>query len=192
MSEGTKELVFLLEGKSDIVMLEGIIRKCLDTTKVAVQYIPFEGKTDLKNQLKKKIRHYNNPHACFIVLCDQDSDDCKKLKQKLKEKIPSDKRDRTRIRIACRELESFYLGDLDAVKEGLGMQKITLPAKYKNLSPDEIPDEKPSGILEKITQDKYQKVSGSRAIAPHLSIKENTSPSFRVLVKAIDTLAKLS
>jgi len=42
--------------------------------------------------------------------------------------------------------------------------------------------------LEKLTGNAYQKVSGSRAIGPHLDLDANTSRSFNVLVAGIRRL----
>ena len=49
---------------------------------------------------------------------DKDSGDCRSIKRKMAQKVQnSGKMDKTLIRIACHELESFYLGDLSAVEK---------------------------------------------------------------------------
>ena len=79
---------------------------------VPVRYVVFDGKQDLEKQLEKKIRGYLNPEARFIVLRDQDAEDCRAVKKRLLKKCHRTGRTECKVRIACRELESFYLGDL--------------------------------------------------------------------------------
>ncbi len=88
------------------------------------------------------------------------------------------------IRVACRELESFYLGDLKAAEEGLeisGLSKKQGRKKYRD--PDRLSH--PSEELRTLTSYAYSKVAGSRCIAPHLRIEANTSRSFRILIRGI-------
>ena len=79
----------------------------------------FEGKRDLDKRLGRKIRGYRKPGAQFMILRDQDSGDCMAIKQQLRGLIPEHRHNDCVIRIVCRELESFYLGDLRAVEQGM-------------------------------------------------------------------------
>ena len=64
--------------------------------------------------------------VCFLVMLDQDFEDCLKLKNELREKIDlAGKSDMTLIRIACRELESFFFGDLAAVETALNVSGLS-------------------------------------------------------------------
>ncbi len=66
-----------------------------------------------------------------------------------------------------------------------GLARAQNKVKYRN--PDRLA--KPSLELEKLTQKKYQKVDGSRAIGPHLRTDgTNRSRSFNVLIKGIRKL----
>lgn len=94
----------------------------------------------------------------------------------------------TVVRIACRELEAFYLGDLRAVELGLRVSGLSLKqnqAKFRD--PDQL--QSPSVELEKLTGGRYQKVAGSRAIAPHLDLEKPGSRSFRHLIQAVRSAA---
>ncbi|MDR2669385.1 MAG: DUF4276 family protein [Desulfovibrio sp.] len=92
------------------------------------------------------------------------------------------------VRIACRELEGFYLGDLAAVERGLGRTGLASSQHRKRYrDPDKPAD--PSGLLKRITRGDYQHIAGSRSIAGYLSIAENKSYSFRILVEGIRKLA---
>jgi hypothetical protein len=116
---------------------------------------------------------------------DQDSGDCRAIKQKLLEKCRAANIPDTIVRIACHELESFYLGDLRAVETGLGLNGLSkLQEKRKYRAPDKLPN--PAQELISLTKRFYQKVSGSRAIGPHLDLKCNFSLSFNVLVRTIN------
>lgn len=179
------ELVFLLEEPSAKAMLESLLPRMLDA-RIAYRCIPFEGKQDLEKQLARKIRGYQNPQARFIVLRDQDSaPDCKLVKQRLLDLCKeSGKQDHCLVRIACCELEAFYLADLGAVEKGMqldGLEKLQKSSKFKN--PDKLGS--PSAELKKLTKDAYQKVSGSREIGKHLALDNPRSPSFRNLMAAI-------
>lgn len=45
--------------------------------------IPHEGKADLQKSLIAKLQGWNEPNVKFVVVQDQDSNDCKELKEKL-------------------------------------------------------------------------------------------------------------
>ncbi len=94
------------------------------------------------------------------------------------------------VRVACRELESFYLGDLIAVEQGLGLKGLGRQQQKKKFrNPDELAN--PAEELYRLTGNRYDKVAGSRAIAPNLSLEVNRSNSFRVLLAGIANLVKV-
>jgi len=98
-----RELVFLLEEESARVMIEGILPKLLKPG-IAPRYIVFEGKQDLEKSMLRKLRSYNNPDATFIILRDQDSADCRVVKDKLKQKCTEANKPNAIVRVVCREL----------------------------------------------------------------------------------------
>lgn len=178
-----KELVFLLEEESAKAMLQGIVPK-LAGPDLPVRYVVFEGKQDLEKQLERKLRGYLNPEATFIVLRDQDAaPDCVAVKRTLLERCGNSGRT-VKVRIACRELESIYLGDLQAVEVGLGRPGLSRRQQSRKFrEPDKL--HSPSRELERLTEGVYQKISGSRAIAAHLNLERSQSLSFLQLVRAI-------
>lgn len=182
------DLVCCLEEPSAKEMLQAIFKKELHEN-VTTQFIVFEGKQDLRKGLEKKMKGWNKPNSFFLVMCDQDQDDCVALKKSLTEKVNnSGKSEKTLIRIACHELESFYLGDLNAVALGLNIKGL---AKQQNKSKFRTPDglNNAAQELKKITKGKYQKIQGSRNIAPFLRLDgTNTSHSFNVLINGINKL----
>lgn len=180
------ELVFLLEEESARALLERLVQRIAgEGWAHRCRFIVFEGKSDLDLQLERKLSGYRNPDARFIVLRDQDRGDCKAIKAGLLHRCKqSGRSSSTTVRIACRELESFYIGDLRAVELGLqlsGLQKHQNQTKYR--APDSLPS--PSTELERLTKGRYHKVAGSRAIAEHLNLDQPRSRSFAHLLDAI-------
>ncbi|WP_027159978.1 DUF4276 family protein [Methylobacter luteus] len=181
-------LVFLLEELSAAEMLKGILPKILPEG-INVKYIVFEGKQDLEKQLERRLKGWQYPNSAFIVMRDKNSGDGLVIKARLAEKVnASGKREVTLIRIACAELESFYLGDLNAVELGLGISNLAKKQQERKYrSPDALSN--PSQELQNLSQRKYQKVAGSRAIAPYLKTDgSNLSNSFNVLLMGIEKL----
>jgi hypothetical protein len=181
------ELVFLLEEASARAMLESLLPRLLPND-LQYRLISFEGKQDLERQLVGKIRGYRNADARFIVLRDLDSHpDCMAVKAKLAALCRAAGRPDALIRIACRELESFYLADLAAVESALGMSGLARHQKKRKFrTPDVLTS--PSRELQQLTQGRYQKVGGSRSIGKMLKLENNRSPSFYSLVDGIKRL----
>jgi len=180
-----KHLVFLLEELSAKAMLDKLLPQL--NPEIDYRCITFEGKQDLEKNIIKKIRNYRRPNSHFIILRDQDSGDCIKIKQNLVKLCADADRADSLVRIACRELESWYLADLNAVEQGLEISGI---AKYQNNKKYRYPDylESPSKELEKLTKGQYQKISGSRKIGSHLNLSNIRSNSFRVFIEGIKAI----
>lgn len=180
-----RELVFLLEEPSAQAMLESLLPRMLDPS-IMPRIIPFEGKSDLEKQMLRKMRGYLNPDARFIVMRDQDSvPDCREIKQSLLSRCKdAGKLEVSLVRIACQELESFYLADLAAVEIALGITGLSRQqgkAKFRN--PDVL--SKPSNALKVLTKQRYQKVDGSREIGRYLDVENERSSSFKNLIAGI-------
>lgn len=80
-------------------------------------------------------------------------------------------------------------GDLEAVERGLGIANLAKKQQEKKYrTPDTLNNAKQE--LKQLTQQKYQVIAGSRAIAPHLKIDgSNCSHSFNVLLAGIKQLS---
>ena len=183
-----KELVFLLEEKSARALLQSLLPRLLNPL-ITPRLIPFEGKQDLEKQLERRLRGYQNPNARFIVMRDQDSHpDCLAIKNRLLDICRrSGKINSYIVRIACKELETFYLADLLAVEEALKLKNISNQQDQRKFrSPDNI--QSPSKELQTLTQNAYQKIDGSREIGKYLSLENTRSPSFRNLITGIRRL----
>lgn len=178
-----RTIVFFLEEPSAKEMLQGVIHRILPD-EILIRYVVFQGKQDLEKNLKIKLRAWTLPNCSFVVMRDQASGDCKEIKEKLANICEKAGRKGVLIRIACHELESFYLGDLAAVEKGLDLKGIERKKKQRKFrDPDLLAN--PSEEMFKLTNNIYDKVSGSRAIAPHLALESNSSKSFNTLISGI-------
>lgn len=183
-----REIVFLLEEPSAEAMLSGLLPKILPAD---TQYrcVVFEGKQDLEKQVARRIRAYRVPDAKFVVLRDKDAADCRRIKRALATKCATAELRPVLVRIACHALESWYLADLHAVETGLAVGGLVkLQSKNLYASPDDYPS--PDMTLKKIAPS-YQKISGSRAIGPHLDPANKRSQSFSAFVDGLSKLCAL-
>ena len=109
-----KLLVCFLEEPSAKEMLQIIVPRLQPD--VEMRFHVFSGKQNMKKEIARKVKEYRTHKSLyFLVMLDQDNDNCEKLKCELQKGIIS--KQPKIIRIACRELESFYLGDLEAVRK---------------------------------------------------------------------------
>jgi len=181
-----KTIVFCLEEPSAREMLKGVLPRILPGD-VTPHYIVFQGKQDLEKQLVRRLRGWLRPDTRFVVIRDQDAANCRKVKSNLVGLCRKAGKPDSLVRVACRELESFYLGDLAAVETGLrlsGLVRKQNSCKFRN--PDRLAN--PVQEINRLTNSKYQKIAGSRAIGPHLQLEGNLSKSFCVLITGIKML----
>lgn len=184
-----KELVFLVEGEAERNLLNALMPRLLPEG-ISHRVIPFQGKQDMERRMNLRIRAYQNALARFIVLRDQDSHaDCKALKAGLLARCQGTHREaHCMVRIACTELEAFYLADLAAVVEALNIPELPRhQEKRKFRNPDQLGS--PSHELQTLTNHRYEKRAGSRAIGQILSLDNARSPSFRNLVAGVRRLS---
>ncbi|MBF0621368.1 MAG: DUF4276 family protein [Magnetococcales bacterium] len=176
------ELVFLLEEPSAKEMLKGVLPRFVPED-VRIRYLVFEGKQDLAKKMPRRLKAWQSQDARFVVLQDRDGADCYQLKNKLVDLCKQANKTGVLIRIACRELESWYLGDLKAVEKGMainGLSKMQNKRKYR--TPDRLGN--PVQELTRIATE-YQKIAGSRAIGPHMDLENNCSTSFNTFVSGV-------
>jgi len=182
------EIVFLVEESSMEETLKGLLPRVLRND-ISLKYIKFDGKRDLEKKLPRKLRGYLKPDARFVVLRDQDSGDCLTIKRRLKTLCDQSSKPDTLVRIVCRELESWFLGDLAAIEAGLGLTGLAQRQHEKKFrNPDNHNNAKQ--ILKELTDGRYRRTSSAREISLHLNPEKNTSHSFRVFVEGVKKLAE--
>ncbi len=167
--------------------LEGLLPRILPGDQDFL-LVAHEGKSDLEKSLPRKLRGWRSPNTQFIVVRDQDSGDCVAVKEKLQRIAISAGRPETTVRIACRELESWILGDLPTVSEVFSRSNVKgleLTAKFRQ--PDSLGS--PSAEL-KLLVPGYQKVSGARQMGPYINVHRCQSQSFAAFVAAVARLSE--
>lgn len=180
-----RELVVLTEEPSAKDLLEGLLPRLLPDG-WTFRCIHFEGKQDLERRMGRTLRAWQNPEAKFVVLRDQDSGDCRVIKAGLLDRCREAGRNNVMVRIACRELESWILGDLHAFSEEYEVPaaaRAAGKAKYRD------PDLLGSPVQElKRFAPAYQKRDGARRMGQRLVPDRNASPSFRVFCLGIGNM----
>lgn len=147
---------------------------------------PHEGKSDLQKSIPKKVKVFSRYQELtgIVVVQDQDSHDCKILKSQLLELCSSNGDCPVLVRIVCRELETWYLGNMQAIQSAYPQFPIK---KYQNKAKFREPDKlNAADELKKILPE-FQKISSARAIAPYLIVNQanNKSLSFHNFIKGI-------
>jgi Domain of unknown function (DUF4276) len=180
-----EHLVFFLEEPSAQDFLQSVLPRILPPN-ITPHYLVFEGKQDLEKRLVTRMKHWLKPNSQFIVMRDQDSGNCTVIKENLKRLCKQAGKPRAIVRIVCKELETFFVGDWAAVAAAYDRPALTVharSAKYRD--PDLLGS--PSFELKRLIPS-YQKRAGARAISPHLNFERNASHSFRVLMQSIQLL----
>ncbi|MGZ8153210.1 MAG: DUF4276 family protein [Methylovulum sp.] len=182
-----KEVVFLLEEESMKALLEILLPQILPKD-VHFLCIPHEGKQDLEKSIPRKLRAWQTPNTRFVIVRDKDGADCLEIKKRLVNLCEQAGRNDSLVRIACHELESWFLGDLAAVEKAFGIKKLAARQQNKKYKePDKLPYA--SEELEKLVKG-YRKVSGAKKIAVHMTIHQNYSHSFNCFISGISSLIK--
>ncbi len=147
--------------------------------------IHHKGKSDLESSFPKKMREWRKPDDRFIILRDNDGSNCSNLKQQLKTRVPETSPEFL-IRIVCQELESWFIGDLDAVGEAYPNAK--RHSAYKGLmrrNPDELTNA--SELIKELTGTRAKLIRAAE-IAKKMTPDRNRSASFNVFVSGVRKL----
>jgi hypothetical protein len=155
----------------------------------------FRGKEDLKTKLEDRLQGYGSFLAgpqgvdysyVIVILIDQDDDDCLELKEELASEVSRiGLDDQVKIRIAVKELESWYLGDPEALRSEFQR----LPSSFENRSKFRNPEamnQKPSEALDQLLRDNgyksgLQKVTTAQKMGGTVDTQdENDCHSFHV------------
>jgi Domain of unknown function (DUF4276) len=198
-------LEFLLEEESAEVALNNLLPKFLPDN-ITYHFHVFQGKQDLIKKLRERFRGYRRylpPDWIIVVLLDYDKGDCKELKARL-ENI-AEKEGFTTLsmvglkgkfqvvnRLAIKELEAWFFGDLIAMRQAYPRIPIGLSRKKQYRNPDNI--ENTWETLEKIFQRAGYYPGGlpkkevAQNISKHMDPMQNSSKSFQIFR---NTLKKL-
>jgi hypothetical protein len=174
--------VFLLEERSMQVLLDGLLPRLFPG--LIFQCVPHEGKQDLEKSIPRKLRAWRTPGVRFVLLQDNDRGDCIALKKKLAGLCRNAGRKDVLVRIACQELEAWYLGEPQAMAEAFDKPRLNdIGNKARFRDPDAVRN--PSAEVLRLAPE-FQKISGARRMASQLSRERNRSASFRALMDGIE------
>ena len=149
--------------------------------------VSHEGKQDLEKSIPRKLRAWREPGVTFAIVRDQDEGDCRRLKESLYSLCQQGNREDSLIRIACKELEAWYLGAPEALAEAFGRESVRgLGRRAKFRNPDSV--SRPSEELRRLVPG-FQKVTGARRMAQHLTRTGNRSRSYQVFLDGIGAVA---
>ena len=181
-------LEILTEEKSMEVFLRGFLPRILPAGIVLDQNCfihSHEGKSDLVKSIPKKMKA--DPHFTeevrVLIIHDHDSNSCVVLKESL-EKLCSNEVHHL-VRIACRELENWYLGDFDALENvfpEIRAEKYARKAKYR------FPDRLNGAEELRLLTTKFSKIQTAREICKYIDTERNKSISFNHLVSGLQKL----
>ena len=176
--------MFLLEEPSMRTLLEGLLPRLFPC--LVFQCVTHRGKQDLEKSVPRKLRRWREPGVRFVVLRDNDGGDCRDLKRRLSDLCRQGGRADSLVRIACQELEAWYLGEPDALAEAYGQDNLRGIGRRRRFSdPDAVV--KPSAAVSDLVP-RFQKTDGARRMAEHLSRERNRSASFQALMQGIENI----
>lgn len=187
---------FLVEEASMEAALRLLLPRIIGDTSFAIY--PYQCKDDLLQSLPNRMKGYAAwlPESyCVVVVVDCDDDDCLDLKDKL-EKAASDANLATRTqaggqvyqvvnRIVIEELEAWFFGDWNAVRQAYPTVNQNIPNKQGYRNPDRIAGgtwEALERVLKQAGHFKtgLRKIEAARSIAEHMDPAQNRSSSFQV------------
>ena len=166
------------------VLLDGLLPRLFPD--LPFLCVPHEGKRDLELSIPRKLRAWREPGVRFAVIRDNDGGNCKQLKAKLKQLCNQNGRGDTLIRIACQELEAWYLGEPAALANAFdepALQNLGRQARFRE--PDAL--RRPAAEIERLIHE-FKKRSAARDMARHLTREGNRFSSFRALMEGIEAM----
>jgi hypothetical protein len=180
---------FLVEEYSTEVTLNFIVPKIIGEIHT-FKIHNFQNKDRLLKRLPDRMQGYSKflpDDWRIVIIVDQDRDNCQELKNKLCDAsrvVTQQKGNVVLHRIAVEELESWFLGDVQAIR--VEYEKIppslSQTAKFRN------PDNITGGTWEQLDRilKKYgyhtglQKIDFAQKVSRHMDVENNLSRSFQV------------
>ena len=193
---------FFLEEPSTQETLKAILPKILSND-VTFDFLVFEGKDDLLNNLSARLMGYRwiPDNWRIMVLIDEDRRDCHELKAKLenaadgagfvtKSNAAPNENFQVVNRLAIEELEAWFFGDVEAMHAAYSRIPVNLQSKAKYRDPDAIRGGTHEALERILKLANYYKGNVPKRevaqnIAQHMEPSRNRSKSFRVFVEGL-------
>lgn len=195
----------LVEEQSMEETLKNLLPRMLPP-ETTYRILSFQGKQNLLRRLPDRLRGYSwiTDEYRIIVLLDEDRQNCIDLKQQLEtaaqqaglstKTSAGGSRFQVLNRIVIEELEAWFLGDIEAIRQAYPRLPETLSKSRKFHDPDSIP----GGTWETLEKTMkrhgyfkggYAKVEAARAISAHMDPNRNRSKSFQVFRDSLIAMA---
>ena len=194
-------LEFYVEEPSMEITLENLIPKIRPD--VTYNIYQFEGKQNLLRNLPNRLSDYKKwitSDIKILVLVDRHADDCYVLKDQL-ESISAKAGLTTKTtsldlfqvinRIVVEELESWFFGDVEAIRAAYPRVPVTLGQRAPYRNPDAIRGGTSKRLAKILAADhpgRLQKHRAARDISAHMDPDRNCSPSFQVFRDALKSI----
>jgi len=189
---------FLVEESSAEVALRYLVPQILGNA-ATYDIHPYQGKQDLLRKLPARLSAYKKwmPDDWYIVvLVDADDEDCRELKARLeaaarqagfatKSAPANDGKFRILNRVAMKELEAWFFGDVEAIRAAYPRVPRTLAKRTRYRNPDSIQGGTWEALERELQRAGYHrggldKIAAARSISAHMRPERNKSRSFRV------------
>ncbi|MBK1734051.1 hypothetical protein CKO15_01885 [Halorhodospira abdelmalekii] len=185
----------LVEEPSMEAFLNSLLPRLLPQDR-SFRVYPFQGKKDLLGKLQNRLRGYAAwlpENYRVVVVVDRDEDDCHQLKDRLDSISASaglrsrtatgDDRWQVVNRIAIEELEAWYFGDWEAVREVYSRVPANIPNRQGFRDPDAITGGTWEAFERILQRHRYfetglRKVEAARALGQVVDPVRSTSRSF--------------
>jgi hypothetical protein len=188
--------------------LSQLLPKILPPT-VSSKIHAFRGKPDFLAKLPDRLKGYQAwlpPDWKIVILIDEDREDCRKLKEKLeimaissglitKSSCQKDKSFQVLNRIVVEELEAWFFGDVQAIRQAYPKVSANLANQQPYRDPDAIKGGTWEALERVLKKAGYhpgglEKYKASSEISKYMNPESNRSKSFKVFYKALLEIIK--
>ncbi|MEH1838490.1 MAG: DUF4276 family protein [Nostoc sp.] len=160
----------------------------------------FQNKDRLLKKLPERMKAYANfvpDDWRIVIIVDEDRCDCQELKRKLCDAssvVTKHKGNIVLHRIAVEELESWFIGDVTAIRAEYEKIPVSLSQQAKFRNPDTIKGgtwEQLDKILKKYGYETgLQKINFAEKVSPHMDVENNLSRSFQIFQYGLRNIIK--
>lgn len=197
-----QHMELLVEEQSMEAFLRELLPRIMPTDRT-FDIHAFQGKPDLLRKLESRLRgyaHWLPDDWRVIVVVDRDEDDCRKLKRRMEAMAAiAGLKSRTQAqghrwqivnRIAVEELEAWYFGDWEAVRNAYPRVSPKIPGKHGFRDPDAVAGGTWEAFDRIMRNSGYfqtgpRKVEAARALGALIDPQRNRSRSFMMFHEAV-------
>ncbi len=185
-------LYIFAEEESFKVVSDIILPQLIDEN-ISFKVYPHQGKQDLEKAIKNTVPTISKiPGARIIITRDQDQENCLDIKKRIDDSIKEKCNAPYKIRILCRQLENWFLGDLGAIEKsysGFKASHYENKAEYRDIDSIQNAAQVLQNLIPEFKNQQYlPKLKTAQTITTNMDITSNRSKSFQNYIKAIQEL----